>query len=79
MNKPKNAPPDKPLLRNSARGRSIQRPHVFLCYFHEDIPHAERLRDQLVKNGHSVWWDKEILPGRTGVARSRPQCDAPTQ
>jgi len=36
--------------------------HVFLCYSSEDLAEAERLHDDLIAAGYSVWWDKLIAP-----------------
>ena len=37
---------------------------VFISYAREDRPFAARLAHALESGGRSVWWDREILPGR---------------
>src|SRR5262245_62033146 len=37
---------------------------VFISYAREDRPFAARLAHVLEAGGRSVWWDREILPGK---------------
>ncbi len=37
---------------------------VFISYAREDRPFAARLAHHLEAGGRSVWWDREILPGK---------------
>ncbi|MFO1048704.1 MAG: toll/interleukin-1 receptor domain-containing protein, partial [Geminicoccaceae bacterium] len=37
---------------------------VFISYAREDRPFAARLARALEAGGRSVWWDREILPGK---------------
>ena len=37
---------------------------VFISYAREDRPFAARLAHRLEAGGRSVWWDREILPGK---------------
>jgi hypothetical protein len=38
--------------------------HIFLSYCHDDGPVASRLWQDLLNAGESVWWDRDILPGK---------------
>jgi hypothetical protein len=38
---------------------------IFLSYARADRPRAERLAQALERTGWSVWWDREIPPGRS--------------
>ena len=37
---------------------------VFISYAREDRPFAARLAHALEAGGRTVWWDREILPGK---------------
>ena len=37
---------------------------VFISYAREDRPAAQLLARALEAGGRSVWWDREILPGK---------------
>jgi hypothetical protein len=39
--------------------------HIFISYARADRPRAERLAQALERTGWSVWWDREIPPGRS--------------
>ena len=38
--------------------------HVFLSYCHDNAKDAEKLHNDLIAAGESVWWDRDILPGQ---------------
>ena len=38
---------------------------IFISYARADRPRAERLAQALERTGSSVWWDREIPPGRS--------------
>ena len=37
---------------------------VFISYAREDRPFAARLAHALEAGGRTVWWDREVLPGK---------------
>lgn len=37
--------------------------HVFLSYCHENAQEVATLRQDLIAEGETVWWDKDILAG----------------
>ena len=37
--------------------------HLFLSYVRESSAEVERLRDDLIQSGETVWWDRDIPPG----------------
>ncbi len=41
----------------------MSKKHVFISYCHDNKKEVARLRDDLIRAGEQVWWDKEILPG----------------
>ncbi len=45
--------------------------HVFLSYCHDNTAEVQRLHDDLIAEGESVWWDKDILPGENLEAAIR--------
>lgn len=38
--------------------------HVFLSHVKENRPEVRRLRAEILKEGHTVWWDQDLLPGQ---------------
>ncbi|MEE8525734.1 MAG: TIR domain-containing protein [Thermoanaerobaculia bacterium] len=42
---------------------SVTKKHVFLSYVRESFADVERLRDDLIRSGETVWWDQDIPPG----------------
>lgn len=38
--------------------------HVFISYCHDNLAEVIRLREDLIKAGENVWWDKDIKPGQ---------------
>jgi hypothetical protein len=38
--------------------------HVFISYCHDNFAEVIRLREDLLKAGESVWWDRDIKPGQ---------------
>ena len=36
---------------------------VFLSYCRENLEEARQLREDLLNEGISVWWDQDVLPG----------------
>jgi WD40 repeat protein len=55
--------PNAEATAQGRRKRERDKGHVFLSYCHDDERSATQLRNELVDAGHTVWWDKEILPG----------------
>lgn len=51
----------RPILAEEAQDRM---PDVFLSYAREDKAKAAMIADKLQSAGFSVWWDRDILPGK---------------
>ncbi len=45
------------------RKRAAAKKHVFLSYVRESFDDVERLREDLIQSGETVWWDRDIPPG----------------
>lgn len=49
---------------------------VFISYAREDRATAEKLAHALEAHGWSVWWDRDILPGKDFTAEISAEIDA---
>jgi TIR domain-containing protein len=38
--------------------------HVFISYCHDNASEVARLREDLMKAGETIWWDRDIKPGQ---------------
>ncbi len=38
--------------------------HVFLSYCHDNFSEVSKLRNDLIRAGETIWWDRDILPGK---------------
>jgi len=45
------------------REKPVTKKHVFLSYVRETSDDVQRLRDDLIASGETVWWDADIPPG----------------
>ena len=41
----------------------MSKKHVFLSYCRDNESEVAKLRDDLIRSGEDVWWDRDILPG----------------
>ena len=58
--------PQSPLSQRGEAQRKRKagaKKHVFLSYVRESFADVERLRDDLVRSGETIWWDRDIAPG----------------
>lgn len=54
----------KQAIIDSRRKKIVPEKHVFLSYCRENADQVERLRQDLIAAGLTVWWDQDILPGQ---------------
>jgi TIR domain/Cyclic nucleotide-binding domain len=55
---------EPPSKNSKVKSKGSVKKQLFLSYSHKNTQGAERLRNELISNGHAVWWDKHIVPGQ---------------